>query len=197
MSTHSLPLSRSSPYNLDGQNYMRTHRFLEENAKRGSSLARLGVKCLELNKSLGLCDAEMPWVVKTNYLKFDVVATLPIDAANKAHFCLGALLLNPSKKFPFQDMTFAVEFDESELQKWVLIFLLDGSPRALEDVVSFLENLRGRKLDHNIDAEAERLAQRLEEVIIVERDFRIDEKAIQMLFSQIGDNSLTRAIPNQ
>ncbi|KIK56265.1 hypothetical protein GYMLUDRAFT_62109 [Collybiopsis luxurians FD-317 M1] len=167
-------------------------RFLEYYAGH-YDLARLGVRCLELNrispKFLFICPQ---FVILTLLLKSPSVcviperhvATLPLDAAIKAHFCLEAWLSPTPKKMRYKHMCFRIGFDIDEVRQ------------ALKNDIKFLENLRGGVLNkHNFNDKAEELAIVLEKVIIVELiDFHISEKAVEMFCHSLRSQSVHRVV---
>ncbi|KAJ3859724.1 hypothetical protein EV359DRAFT_86102 [Lentinula novae-zelandiae] len=76
----------------DESNYQETEKFLHFLSQYNVQLAQLGSCCLELNKKLGLCDPNKPWLIKGKGFEYHSLAVLPIDAAIKAHFCLQAII---------------------------------------------------------------------------------------------------------
>ncbi|KIK56278.1 hypothetical protein GYMLUDRAFT_248025 [Collybiopsis luxurians FD-317 M1] len=167
----------------DGKSYEKTYWFLKNRAS-GVPVAELAFRCFGVNQSLGLCKAEMPWVVNPKYLKYHPVATLPMEAALAAHFCLAASIKfhSTAKRIPYHEVHLVIEFNNEILQN------------ILEEVLGFLANLRvsdsGLKAvperpDTDLNAKAEELIDKLKEIVNVKCDLPIDEKAIEMLFPDI------------
>ncbi|KAF9070717.1 hypothetical protein BDP27DRAFT_1323298 [Rhodocollybia butyracea] len=146
----------------DQQNYEYTTNFLYSNSGR-ARIARLGYKCLELNKLLGLCDTNEPWTIRADGdgLQYLSVATLPFDAAVKAYLCLQALT-SPRQSLSYGQMTFLVTCDVAKLEM------------LLQRVVDFLQNLvqylTVSSLNPGIEKQANEICEDLRKVIVLRLD---------------------------
>ncbi|KIK60716.1 hypothetical protein GYMLUDRAFT_998810, partial [Collybiopsis luxurians FD-317 M1] len=178
-------------------NYLYTQQFLERYAGYGYEIAELGAKCLKLNQTLGLCDPRMPWKINTSYMKFESIAILPVDAALKAHFCLEAWISPTPRKLRYGNQMFIdVKFDENVVlsrNSFWFFFTVSTSHRVLRSVVNFLESLRGIALNGNLNEQAEKLANALENTIVVKlTDFQINEKAVEMFCHALRGHVIPR-----
>ncbi|KIK56274.1 hypothetical protein GYMLUDRAFT_248021 [Collybiopsis luxurians FD-317 M1] len=175
---HQLPQSRSAErQEMDEMSYKNTHMFLKGLAECGSPIAILAFKCLELNQSLGFCEAEMPWVVTPRGWMNPSVAILPTQAALTAHFCLAApknAASEPEMHFSIDGMNFELKLDNEKIQQ------------VMKEVLKFLETLKNNYANAALDisehdsAKAENLLVQLEE--IPKFNLQINAKVIQVLF---------------